>query len=83
MANITITIPDDKLDYAKTALGNGTLLTNAQAKAALVSIVKEHIRSYYERAAFAQAQASVDSAVATQQTATQAAATNADAIAIT
>ena len=80
MATISIDIPEARVDEIKIALGNGVLLTNAQAKAAIVALLKDHVRNYYQTAAFNAAQSNVNSAIASQDNAVAAAKTNIDGI---
>lgn len=82
MATISIDIPDARVDEVKTALGNGVLLTNPQAKAAIITLIKDHVRNYYDRQAFNTSQTAIDTAVSQQIVAQQAAKTTADSIII-
>ena len=50
------------------------------AKAAIVALLKDHVRNYYQTAAFNAAQSNVNSAIASQDNAVAAAKTNIDGI---
>ena len=80
---LSLTIPDDKIDQIKTALGDGTLLTNAQAKQALVRIVKNKVIEYSREQAYITTSASVNTAIASQSSVVSTAVADAEAISIT
>lgn len=85
MANVTLTIPDDKIDRVATALCEtaGLPVSNANAKVALIDYIKGTTLGYESKASAEALKVAQDDAISNYQTSIQAIDTDVQAINIT